>query len=97
MSISSNAERTLASFQDDLGVLRRDLATLVGHVKDGAANGAGNVTAQLDDGAHRLYRNVAAGGNRSAKAVSKQIVDQPVAAVLIALGLGYLGGRFLSR
>ena len=97
MSTSIRTEPTLASFQDDLTVLRRDLATLVDHVKAGATKGAGNVAAQLDDGAHRLYRNAAANGERTGKAVSRKIEDQPLAAVLIALGVGYFGGRFLSR
>ena len=97
MNASIKTEPTLASFQDDLTVLMRDVATLIDHVKTGAANGAGNVAAQLDDGAHRLYRNVAASGVQTGSAVSKKIEEQPLAAVAIALGLGYLGGRFLSR
>jgi hypothetical protein len=42
-------------------------------------------------------RNVVAEDERSAKALRRQIEAQPLAALLIALGVGYIGGRVLSR
>ena len=97
MTASIKTEPTFASLQDDLIVLKRDVATLIEHAKTGAASGAESVVTRLDDGAHRLYREAAAGGTKSVQAVSRKIVEQPIAALLIALGAGYLGGRFRSR
>ena len=52
---------------------------------------------QIDEGAQTLYRSVSAEGCKAMKAVSNQVEQQPLAALLIALGVGYIGGRFLSR
>jgi ElaB/YqjD/DUF883 family membrane-anchored ribosome-binding protein len=97
MSASNNNEPDLAALHDNLAELKRDVAGLVEHLKTGAANGAQNAADRLDDSARRLYRNVAAEGERSVKALERQIEAQPLVALLIALGVGYIGGRVLSR
>ena len=97
MNASSKSEPDLAVLQDDLATLKRDVASLIEHLKTGATNGAHSAAEYLDDGARRLYRNVAAEGQRSAKVIGEQVEEHPLAALLIALGVGYIGGRFLSR
>lgn len=97
MNASSTNEPDLAILQSDIAALKRDVTSLVEHLKVGATNGAHSAADYLDDGARRLYRNVAAEGQRSAKVVGQQIEDHPLATLLIALGVGYIGGRFLSR
>jgi hypothetical protein len=97
MSASNNNDPDLITLHDDLAALKRDVAGLVEHLKAGAANGAQNAADHLDDGARRLYRNVTAEGERSVKALERQIEAQPLVALLIALGVGYIGGRALSR
>lgn len=97
MTTSSNTDPGLAALKDDIAALQRDVATLLEHLQAGAANGARSAADQLDDSVHRIYRNVAAGGDRAVKGVSRQIEEQPLVALLIALGVGYVGGRLLSR
>ena len=97
MSISSKTDPDLAALQDDLAALKRDVSNLLEHLKIGATNGAQSTAERLDDGAQRIYRNVAAEGDRAAKAIGRQIEEQPLVALLIALGIGYVGGRLLSR
>lgn len=97
MTASSQTTPDLASLQSDIAAVKRDITSLVEHLKLGTANGAHTAVDYLDDGARRLYRNVSAEGQRSAKIVGGQIEDHPLAALLIALGVGYIGGRILSR
>ena len=94
---SSNGDPDLAAQQDDIAALKRDVASLIEHLKVGATNSVQSATEHLDDGASRFCRNVAAEGERSVKAIGQQIEEQPLVALLIALGVGYIGGRLLSR
>lgn len=87
----------LAALQADMSALKRDVASLVQHLATGATKSAQDAAAGIDEGARRLYRGAAAEGDRSIKALSAQVEAQPLAALLIALGLGYLGGRLLTR
>jgi hypothetical protein len=97
MSGSSKSEPGIAGLQDDIAALKRDVASLIEHLKLGATSGAQSAAEQLDDGAHRLCRGLAAEGDRVAKVVCRQVEEQPLVALLIALGIGYVGGRLLSR
>ncbi len=97
MNASNHIDPSLAALQDDIAALKRDVANLIEHLQAGAANGARSAAEQLDDGVQRIYRNVAAEGDRAVKGVSRQIEEQPLVALLIALGVGYVGGRLLSR
>ena len=92
-----NNEPDLATLQSELTALKRDVASLVEHLTAGASKAAQGAAEQIDDGARRLYRNVTENGDRSIKAIGAQVEAQPLAALLIAIGFGYLGGRLLTR
>ena len=77
--------------------MKRDVSNLLDHLKTGAANGAQSAADQIDEGARRLYRHIAAEGERSAKVIGQHVEEQPLVALLIALGVGYISGRLLSR
>ena len=47
--------------------------------------------------ATRAYNNMAAQGQRSAKMISHQVEEQPLATLLIAFALGFIGSRMLQR
>ena len=87
----------LSALQADMVALRKDVATLMEHLRKETANGAYGAAARLEKQAGQLYRSVASEGQKSAEALSNRIEDQPLTAVLIAAGIGYLGGRLLSR
>ena len=97
VSASDKSEPGIAGLQEDIAALKRDVASLLEHLKLGATTGAPSAAGRLDDGAHRVCRGLAAEGGRAAKVVSDQIEAQPLVALLIALGVGYVGGRLLSR
>jgi ElaB/YqjD/DUF883 family membrane-anchored ribosome-binding protein len=97
MNASSNTDPAFAALQNDIAALKRDVSNLIEHLKAGATDSAQNAAGQIDDEARTIYRNVAAEGDRAAKAISRGIEQQPLVALLIALGVGYVGGRLLSR
>lgn len=97
MSNSTTTDPTLIALQEDVAALKRDIANLLAHLKTGASEGAQSAADRIEDSATRLYRSAAAEGCKSAKALGHQVEEQPVIALLIALGIGYIGGRLLTR
>ncbi len=87
----------LAALRDDLAALKRDVAGLVEHLKGGAADKMRNAAEQIDREAGGFCREVGLEGERSVKAVGAWVEKQPVLALLIALGVGYVGARALLR
>jgi ElaB/YqjD/DUF883 family membrane-anchored ribosome-binding protein len=88
----------LAALMNDLAALKRDFAALTGHLKAGAGSAAArDVAEQLGDEMHRLYEALGQRGERTAKALSRQVEEQPLASVLVAFGLGFILSRLLSR
>jgi len=85
----------------DLASLKRDIAALTDHLKTGAINGVSGATrdaaGHLGEEAERLYGNLAAQGERSMKALGRQVEEQPVMSLLLAFALGFAGSRWLSR
>ena len=94
---STTTDPTLIALQEDVAALKRDIGNLLAHFKSSATASAQDAANQIGDGAARLYRNAATEGCKSAKALGNQIEEQPVLALLIVLGLGYIGGRLLTR
>ena len=97
MTESKSAEMDLAAFRDDLAALRADVSSLIDHVKGGAADKVQNAAEQIDRGARGICHEMGAEGERSAKAVGAWVEKQPVLALLIALGVGYIGARAFLR
>jgi len=93
MSSIPPSEPTLASLQEDIAALKRDLSSLLAHLKTGGAEAAEPLEAQ----AQKLFDAAAVEGGKASSVLSQQIEQQPLLALLIALGVGYVGGRLLSR
>ncbi len=91
------ADQTVTALQDHVAALRRDIGNLLAHLKTGATDGAQTAANRIGDGVARLYHDAAIEGCQSAKALGQQIEAQPVLALLVLLGLGYVGGRLLTR
>jgi len=85
----------------DIAALRQDFADLMSQMKSGAFKGANDaaesVLGQLGDRANHLYDSVTAQGERSVKAISRQVEERPVASLLIAFCVGFIASRLLSR
>ena len=85
----------------DVAALRQDFADLMSQMKSGAFKGANeaaeNILGQLGDKANHLYDNVSAQGQRSVKAIGRQVEERPIVSLLIAFGVGFVASRLLSR
>jgi len=79
----------VARLRDDLAALKSDIARLVQSMRDDAG--------ELGDEAHDLYARLSKEGERSARAVIREVEERPLAALLIAFAVGFIGGRFLPR
>jgi hypothetical protein len=77
--------------------LKRDVASLIDHMKGGATNTFQDPAGQIEGRVRSLRREAAAQGDRSAKAVSFFVENQPVTALSIAMAFGYIGARVLRR
>ena len=95
------AKHTSDSIGDDVALLKRDLAQLMEHMKNGtydmATESARDAVERLSNEADQLYRSLAKQGGRSIKAVSRQVEEQPLASLLVAFGIGLISGRLLGR
>lgn len=87
----------LSTIQDDIAALKQDVTSLLDHLKIGATTTAQAAATRIDNGAQKLYKAIATEGDRRAKALGQQVEEQPLTALLIALGIGYVAGRLLSR
>lgn len=91
----------LDQVKDDIVALSRDLAALLDKMKAVAVGGAGEAAResaeQLGESARMLYDRLATQGERSAKAVGRQIEAQPVLSLLVAFGVGFCASRLLLR
>lgn len=97
MSTTNTTEADFATLRDDLAGLKSDVAALLGHMKADAGTGAQAAADKVNDGARRLLDTATDQGGASINAISRQIEAQPLAALLIAVGIGWIGGRLLSR
>ena len=87
----------VAALQKDITALKKDVATLLGHLQEETVNGARGAAQRLEKQAEQIYRSVANESQKQAEALSQRIETQPLTAVLVAAGIGYISGRLLSR
>ena len=97
MSITSDQDTGLATLQDDIVAIKHDISSLIEHLKTSAANSAQSAAARIDEGSRRYYRTATMEGGNAAKQIGRRIEREPLIALLIVLGVGYIGGRLLSR
>ena len=97
MSASMNVDSDLELFRDDLGALKRDVANLIEHLKGGAANTVQNAADEVERRVRSFRQQAGAEGDRSTKALNLFVQNQPLVALSIAVGIGYVGARVLRR
>jgi hypothetical protein len=97
MAGSTNSEQDFAAFRSDLAALKHDVTGLIEHIKGGATDRVQNAAEKIDREARGFCHEAGAEGERSAKAIGAWVEKQPVLALLIALGVGYVGARAFLR
>lgn len=96
-STIKDTEADLAALKADIASLREDMAKLLSHTAAGMKRDASGAASALDDSVRELYREAAAKGEQSARAVGAQLEERPLLTLLIVAGVSYLAGRLLSR
>jgi hypothetical protein len=74
----------------DIAILKQDIGKLMDQVATGAVS-------SVNDEARRLYGSLAAEGERSAAAIAQQVEERPIASLLVAFAVGFIGSRLLMR
>jgi hypothetical protein len=97
MDTSINSDADLAAIRGDLAALKGDVGSLIEHLKSGAKNGVQNAADQISGGVQGFSQSAADSGQRSATAIGAWVEKQPLLALLVAFGVGYVGARALSR
>ena len=89
-SPSDESGADIDKIKEDLATLRSDLAELVKGMKAGATD---HVTKE----ASRIYDKLMGEGEQSLDAVVREVKERPLASLGIALAIGFICGRVLSR
>ena len=97
MSASMDSDPDIALFREDLVILKRDVASLIEHIKGGATNKVQNSTNQVERHVRSFRQKAGARGEGSAEAISVFTEKQPLVALIIAVGIGYVGARVFRR
>ena len=99
--MSAKNQSDLSTIGDDVVLLKRDISRLMDHLKNGtfdvAKESTQEVVERLSDETDRLYRTLTKQSERSVKAISRQVEEQPLASLVVAFGIGLISGRLLSR
>ena len=90
MADNNGADGDLTRIAGDIQALKEDLARLMAHLKTGA-------TETVSGEASRLYETLTTEGQRQAAALAHSVEEKPLASVLIAFAIGFVGGRILLR
>ena len=97
MSISAQKDSDLTSLRGDIAALKHDVANLLEHSKASLTQAARGAVPRVDDALRGLYRGANTQAERASKSIGGQVQTHPLASLLIALGVGYIGERVLTR
>jgi ElaB/YqjD/DUF883 family membrane-anchored ribosome-binding protein len=97
MSASMIAESDIALFRQDLVALKRDVTSLIEHTRGGATNTVQNAANQIESGMQGFRQQAGAQGDRASKSINLFVEKRPFVALMIAVGIGYIGARLLRR
>ena len=78
MSASMDSDPDIALFREDLVILKRDVASLIEHIKGGATNKVQNATNQVKRHVRSLRQEAGAQGERSARRSGSSLRSSPL-------------------
>jgi ElaB/YqjD/DUF883 family membrane-anchored ribosome-binding protein len=97
MTASVTRESDIDALRGDVAALKDDVGRLIDHLKGGARSSVLAAAGQFNGQVRGLSEGASAQGERTVRALGAWVEEEPVLAVLIALGVGYVGARLLSR
>ena len=96
-----NSDIDLDTIVADITQLKEDIAKILDHLKtatlDNAIDSASGFAEHLTDEAADLYKGLAKRSQKTAKAITRQVEDQPGTSLLIAFAAGFILSRLMSR
>lgn len=84
----------------DVAALKRDLAKAIARFKENTGDtveDAQDFVEEISNELAGIVKDASKRGSRTMKSVSRKVEDQPVAALLIAFGVGFIISRLISR
>ena len=94
-SIIGNSD--IDALRGDVAALKDDVGRLMDHLKGGARSSVRAAAGQFNGKVLGASKEASAQGERSLRAFSAWVEEEPVLAVMIALGVGYVGAWALRR
>jgi ElaB/YqjD/DUF883 family membrane-anchored ribosome-binding protein len=100
---TKHTEKTIETSEEikgliaDLAALRADVSHLASHLKSSAVNAAEVAAGQASAEATRLMDKVSDASKTSIGAVERQIDAHPLASLMLAFSLGFVGSRLLAK
>ena len=92
-SIIGNSD--IDALRGDVAALKDDVGRLIDHLKGGARSSVRAAAGQFNGKVLGASQEVSAQGERTVRAFSAWVEEEPVLAVMIAPGVGYAGARVL--
>jgi F0F1-type ATP synthase membrane subunit b/b' len=86
----SEAAAEIEKLRSDLASVKQDLARLLKTLAAEAKGGA-------SEEAQRLYATLSEQSERSTKALRQEMEERPLITLLLAFGIGFIGGSLLRR
>jgi ElaB/YqjD/DUF883 family membrane-anchored ribosome-binding protein len=87
---SGEAAAEFEKIRHDLASLREDLAELVKTLTSEAGD-------EMPEELRRLYASLSDKGRRTAKTITREVEERPLTTLLLAFGVGFIGGSLLRR
>jgi len=97
MSGSIDMEADIDALRGDVAAVKGDVGRLIEQIKGGAKNSVRTVADKFNGQVRGLSESASARGERSVRSLGAWVEEEPLLAVLIAFGLGYVGARVFSR
>ena len=88
------------NLQQEITDLRRDFSTLLESLRkgsNGVSKEAETSIRELASHAQKIYGDLSRTSQHSLEAVGRTIEERPLASILIAFALGFIGSRLLDR
>ena len=97
MTATSHNNTDVKALRDDIDALKQDVQDLLHHLKSAAQSTGASASAKITDQVDAADAQLRAQATASMAQVERTVSENPLLALLIATGVGYIGGRLLSR
>ena len=94
---ASEAAMEMEKLRADIATLRDDVARLVKTLASEAKGLASEAKGDASEEVRRLYAKLSEQSGRSARAIAHEVEERPLMALLLAFGIGFIGGSLLRR